>query len=138
MGQLLRGRGRGRDYVLPGDISSGQYRAVGGEDSHAVTGMVNAGSYVVAVLCFRLQLILYLYSADGWLEERPHLAGGGRQTIPHLVWGIVLRICCCCGAVQDGTRPRHRFSPQGRVGRCARVQYWRLDACGKGGVVDQR
>ena len=38
--------------MLPGDISGGQYGAVDGEHSHAVTGVVNAGSYVVAVLCF--------------------------------------------------------------------------------------
>ena len=47
-----------------------------GEHSHAVTGVVNAGFYVVAVLCFRLRLIVSLYSADDWLEERPHLPGG--------------------------------------------------------------
>ena len=71
--------------MLPGDISGGQYGAVGGEHSHAVTGVVNAGSYVVAVLCFRLRLIVSLYSADGWLKERPHLPLGGRRTLSHLV-----------------------------------------------------
>ena len=37
-GQLLRGRGRGRGYVLPGDSPGGQYGAAGDEHSHAVTG----------------------------------------------------------------------------------------------------
>ena len=64
-GQLLRGLERGREYVLPGEISCDQYGVVGGEHSHAVTGVVNAGSYVVAVLRFRLRLIASLYSADG-------------------------------------------------------------------------
>ena len=50
--------------------------------------MVDAGSNVVAVLGFRLRLIVSLYSADGWLEERPHLPGG-RRTVPHLVWGLL-------------------------------------------------
>ena len=36
-------------------------------------------SYVVAVFCFRLRLIVSLYSADGWLEERPHTPGGGES-----------------------------------------------------------
>ena len=86
-GQLLQGRGRGRGYVFPGDISDGQYGAVGGEHSHAVTRVVNAGSYVVAVLCLRLQLIVYLYSADGWLEERPHHTTSHRGTCPQtLLW----------------------------------------------------
>ena len=49
---------------------------MGGEPSYAVTGVVNAGSYVVAVLCFRLQFMVSTYSADGWLEERPYLPGG--------------------------------------------------------------
>ena len=75
--------------MLPGDISSGQYGAVGGEQSHAVMGVVNAGSYVVAVLCFWLRLIVSLYSTDGWLEERPHLRGGGRQTVSHLPYDPV-------------------------------------------------
>ena len=65
--------------MLPGDISGGQYGAVGGEHSHAVTGVVNAGSYVVTVLCFRLRLIVSLCSADGWFEERPHLPRGGGE-----------------------------------------------------------
>ena len=85
----MRGHGRGRGYVLPSDISGGQYGAIGGEHSHAITGVVNAGSSVVVVLCFRLRLIVSFCSADGWLEERPHLLGGGRQTAPYLVWGLV-------------------------------------------------
>ena len=64
--------------MLPGDISGGQYGAVGSEQTYAVKGVVNAGFYVVAVLCFRLQLIASLYSADGWLEEWSHLPGGER------------------------------------------------------------
>ena len=64
--------------MLPGDFSGGQYGVVGGEHSHRVAGVVNAGAYVVAVLCFRLRLIVSLYSVDGWLEEGPHLPGGGR------------------------------------------------------------
>ena len=55
--------------MLPGDIWGGQYGRVDGEHSHAVTGVVNTGSYVVAVLCLQLRLIFSLYSADGWLEE---------------------------------------------------------------------
>ena len=137
MGQLLRGRETGKGYELPGDILGGQHGTVGGEHSHAITGGVNAGSYVVVVLCLRLQLFVSLYSADGWLEERPHLPGGEKRTIPHLVWGLVPRICSCCSAVQDVARPRHRFSPQRRVGRCTRVHYGRLDARGKGSVVDK-
>ena len=66
-------------YVLPGDILGGKYGAVVGKHPHAVTGVVNAGSYIVAVLCFRLQLVVFLYSVDGWLEERPHLPGGGGE-----------------------------------------------------------
>ena len=62
--------------MLPSDISGGQYGAVGGENSHAVTGVVNAEFHVVAVLCFRLRLIDSLYSADDWLEEQPHLPEG--------------------------------------------------------------
>ena len=65
--------------MLPGEISGGQYGAVGGEHSHAATGVVNAGPYVVAVLCFRLGFIVSLYSVDGWLEEWPHLPGGGSE-----------------------------------------------------------
>ena len=48
-----------------------------GDHSHAVTGVVNAGSYVVDVLCFRLRRIASLFSVGGWLEEQPHLPGGG-------------------------------------------------------------
>ena len=77
---MLRGRGRDKGYVLPGDISCGQYGAVGCEHSHAVTKMVNAGSYVVAVLWFRLRLFVSFYSSDGWLEERSHLPGGGEAS----------------------------------------------------------
>ena len=51
--------------MLSGDISGGQYGALGDEHSHAVTGAVNARFYVEAVLCFRLTLIDSLYSADG-------------------------------------------------------------------------
>ena len=87
-----------------------QHGAVGGEHSYAVTGVVNAGPYVVAVLCFRLRLIVSLYFVDGWPEERPHLPGGGG--------GRTIR-----GAVQNVSRPRHRFSPQGRVRRCAQIHY---------------
>ena len=46
--------------MLPGDISGGQCGAVGGKHSHVVTGVVNAGSYVVAVLFFRLRFIVSL------------------------------------------------------------------------------
>ena len=63
--------------MLPGDISGGQHVAVDGEHLHAVTGVGNAGSYVVAVLWFRLRLFVSLYFADGWLEEMSHLQGGG-------------------------------------------------------------
>ena len=52
------------------------------------------------------------------------------------IWGFVPKICCGYSLVQEVARSRHRFSPQGRVGRCARVQYWHLDARGKGSVVD--
>ena len=86
-GQLLWGRGRGRGYVLPGDISSGQYEAVGGEHSHAVTKVVNAGYYMVAGLCFLLRFIVSLCSVNDWLEERPHLPGGGggaNRTTSHM------------------------------------------------------
>ena len=79
-----------RGYVSPGETSGGQFGAVGGEHSHAVTGVVNAGPSVVAVLCFRLRLIVSIYSANGWLEEWPNLPGGERRTVPHLVWGRVL------------------------------------------------
>ena len=72
--------------MLPGDISDGQYRAVSGEYRHAVTSVVNAESYVVADLCFQLRLIVSLYSADGWLEERPHLSGGGGEPY-HISYG---------------------------------------------------
>ena len=77
--------------MLPGDISGVQYGAVGGEHSHALTGVVNAGSHVVAVLCFRLRLIISLYPENGWLEERPHLLEGGGQTIPHLAASALLQ-----------------------------------------------
>ena len=40
--------------VLPSNIAGGQYGAVGSEHSHAVARVVDAGSDVVAVLCFRL------------------------------------------------------------------------------------
>ena len=79
--------------MLPRDILGGQYGAVGDEHLHAVTRVVNAGSYVVAVLCFWLRLIVSLYSVDGWLEERSHLPGVGRRTVPYLVWGLVPVIC---------------------------------------------
>ena len=54
MRQVLLGCGRGRKDVLPSTIAGGQYGAVGSEHSHAVTEVVDAGSDVVAVLCFRL------------------------------------------------------------------------------------
>ena len=53
-GQVLLGRGRSRRDVLPSNNASGQYGAVGNELSHAVAGVVDAESDVVAVLCFRL------------------------------------------------------------------------------------
>ena len=59
---------------MPGDISGVQYEAMVGEHSHAVTGVIDAGSYVVTG--FRLRIIVSLCSADGWLEERPQLPGG--------------------------------------------------------------
>ena len=64
---MLLGRGRGRRDVLPSNIAGGQYSAVGSDHSHAVAGVVDAGYDVVAVLCFRLSLILYFYSVDGQL-----------------------------------------------------------------------
>ena len=51
---MLLGRGRGRSNVLPSNIAGGQYGAVGREHSHAVAGVVDAGSDVVTVLCFWL------------------------------------------------------------------------------------
>ena len=48
--------------MLPGDIKGGQYEAFDDEHSHAVKGVINAESYVVAVLCFRLRLILPLFT----------------------------------------------------------------------------
>ena len=60
--------------MLPGDISGVQYEAVGGEHSHVVKGVINAGCYVVTG--FRLRIIVTLCSADSWLEERPQLPGG--------------------------------------------------------------
>ena len=51
------GRGRGRRDVLPSNIADGQYSPVGSEHSHAVAEVVDAGSDVAAVLCFRLRLI---------------------------------------------------------------------------------
>ena len=99
---------------MPGDIWGGQDGAVGGEHSHAVTGVISAGSYVVAVMYFWLRLIASLYFADGWLEERSYLGvcvWGGR-TVPHLFWGLAPKLCCCFCAVQDVARPKHRFSSQ--------------------------
>ena len=58
---------------------------VDGEHSHAVTGVVNTGFYVVTVLCFRLRLVVSLYFSDGWMKERPHLPGERMLTVPHLV-----------------------------------------------------
>ena len=75
-GQLLRGREKGRGYVLPGE-----FRVVSMERWAVSTRMqsrVNTGSYVVADLSFRPRLIVPVYPANGWLEERPHLPGGGR------------------------------------------------------------
>ena len=40
--------------MLPSNIEGDQYGAVCSEHSYAVAGVVNAGSDVVAVLCFRL------------------------------------------------------------------------------------
>ena len=98
---------------MPGDIWGGQDGTVGGEHSHAVTGVISAGSYVVAVMYFWLRLIVSLYFEDGWLEERPYLrVGGGGRTVPHLLWALVPKLCCSFWAVQDVARPKHRFSSQ--------------------------
>ena len=51
---MLLGHGRGRGDVLPSNIVAGQHDAMGSEHLHAVAGVVDAGSDVVAVLCFRL------------------------------------------------------------------------------------
>ena len=51
---MLLGRGRIRRDVLPSNIAGGQHDSVGSEHSHAVAGVVEAGSDVVAALCFRL------------------------------------------------------------------------------------
>ena len=75
---MLLGRERGRRDVLPSNIAGGQYGAVGSGHSRAVAEVVDAGSDVVAVLCFRLWLTFSLYSVDGRLEERPYFPGEGR------------------------------------------------------------
>ena len=54
--------------ALPSNIAGGQYGAMGSEHSHAVAGVVDAGSDVVAVLC----------SVNCRLEERPYFPGEGR------------------------------------------------------------
>ena len=51
---MLLGRGKGRRDVLPSNFAGGQYGAVGSEHSHAIAGVVGAGSGVVIVLYFRL------------------------------------------------------------------------------------
>ena len=53
-----------KGYVSPGETSGGQFGEMGGEHSHAVTGMIIVGPCVVAVLCFRLRLIVSLYSVN--------------------------------------------------------------------------
>ena len=40
--------------MLPSNIAGGQYGPVSSDYSHAVAGVVDAGSDVVAVLCFWL------------------------------------------------------------------------------------
>ena len=72
---------------MPGDIPGSQYGAVDGGHSYAVTGVANAGSYVVAIMCLRLQLIVPPYSADAWLEEWPYLPEGGWRTVYHISYG---------------------------------------------------
>ena len=110
---------------------------MGGEHSHVVTGVVKAGSYVVAVLCFRLRLVVSRYSADVWLKERPHLPVGGEANRTTSRTRICLQyVRCGCGAVQDVARSGRRFCPQGRVDRCVRVQYWHFDTRGDGSVID--
>ena len=74
--------------MLPGEISGGQYGAVGVQHSHVVTGVVHAGSYIVAVLCFRLRLVVFHYSSDGWLQERPQLPAEGGE-LDHISCGDV-------------------------------------------------
>ena len=51
---MLLGRRRGRRDVLPSNIAGGQYGAMCSENSRAVAGVVDAGSDVVAFLCFQL------------------------------------------------------------------------------------
>ena len=51
---MLLGRERDRRDVLTSNFAGGQYGAVGSEHSHAVAGVVDAGSGVVVVLYFRL------------------------------------------------------------------------------------
>ena len=54
----------------------------GGEHSYTVTGVVNAGSYI---LCFGLRLIVSLYSsADGW---NGHASPGGGGEPYHISYG---------------------------------------------------
>ena len=64
--------------MSPSDVAGGWYEAVSSEHSHAVTWVVNARPYIVAVLRFRLLLVVLLYTANGWFEERSHLVTGGR------------------------------------------------------------
>ena len=40
--------------MLPSNIAGDPYGSVGGEHSHAIAWVVDAGSDVVAVSCFRL------------------------------------------------------------------------------------
>ena len=112
--------------MLLGSISDGQYGAVGGEHSDAVTGVVNAGSYVEVVLCFRLRLTVSLYSAYGLLEERPPpREGKANRTASRMGTCPQNVLWLRCGSGR-GT-PKRPLHPQERVGRCARVQCWRLD-----------
>ena len=53
---MLLGRERGRRDVLPSNIGGGQYGAVGSEHSHAVAGVVDTGSDVVAVFAIGCDL----------------------------------------------------------------------------------
>ena len=72
--------------MLPGDILGGQCGAVGGEHSHAVTGVVNAGSYVIAVMCFWLKLVS-LFILKRWLARGTATSprGGGKPY--HILYG---------------------------------------------------
>ena len=86
-GHIFPGGGGGGGNHTTSGMGTSQYGAVGGEHSYAVTGVVNVGPYAVAVLCFRLRLIVSLYFVDGWLEERPHRPGGGGVEPYHIWYG---------------------------------------------------